>query len=282
MYHCKEYRSGFKSVLTQVSALGWKHVKDFDAHDEGVTLTLTSHQGHDIRMLLPLPGFPHRNPIVLKHDLPSDLETNEKPDLRSVYSAFMDEVDRFEPARDALSELDEMCKVLDPDPPRTGDLHRQIVLKSGVFLQVRIDPENDLSLPQLTFIGPDREVRRLRSNQAENADDFDPEIGLVANLEKILQIQIPTKEEVDGNRDTFNIDCGICYAQRLGQKEALPEKACENEKCAKQFHVECLYIWLQQNRNRDGKGSSSDRKRGLSGKCPYCENKITCERPVTD
>ena len=141
------------------------------------TLTLTSHQHHDLTLFLPLPGFPHKNAVILKHDLPSNLSVNEKSDLKSIYCLFMDEVESLEPARDALSEIDEYCKVLDPDPPKPGHLYRQIVLKSGVFLQIRINPEDAFNLPQLTFIGLDEEVQQLRANQAENVSEEGMEGG---------------------------------------------------------------------------------------------------------
>ena len=199
--------------------------------------------------------------------------------LRGLYSAFIERVELLKDARDALSDVDANCKVLEPIPPSNSDLHRQVVVKSGVFLHIRIDPEasSSSSLPHLAFFGRDEEVAILRANLAKNADDFDAEFGLVAALEKLLEVEFPRGEDVDQDRDAFNVDCGICYGYKLENEElksvSFPDISCG--KCSKSFHRECLYQWLQESKAKVVCLKTSH----LTGKCLYCETPISCSRP---
>lgn len=272
MFSDKDYRSGFKKVLIEVAKLGWKNVSNFEAIEDGVKLTLTSDRGRNLKLVIPLPL---KDQKIICDDELIKLTSKGCLNLKAIYENFIEEVDRLEPATDLLGDLDRTCKVLDPDPPKPGDLHRQIVLKPGVFLRIQINPDQSDALPQLTFLGPDSEVQKLRMNVNENVEDYDPEVNLVENLEKILCVEIPSADRVDENRDEFNVDCGICYSHNLNGN--LPDFPCESDLCGKRFHSECLYTWLQQERSRNNH-QDNDKWR-IRGKCLYCGSQITCERP---
>lgn len=57
------------------------------------------------------------------------------------------------------------------------------------------------------------------------------------NLEVLLETRFPRKE--DKKKEELSVECGICYAYRL--QDQLPERVCDNPKCARPFHRMCLY-----------------------------------------
>jgi len=65
------------------------------------------------------------------------------------------------------------------------------------------------------------------------------------------------------------MECGICYSFRL--ENNVPDKVCDNPKCAKPFHRQCLSEWL---RAIPSSRTSFDT---IFGECPYCTNQITCK-----
>ncbi len=74
--------------------------------------------------------------------------------------------------------------------------------------------------------------------------------------------------------EDFNLDCAICYSHLLSGHA--PERTCDNANCGKQFHLECLYDWLQS----DGESHKSLCGKMIVGKCPYCEEKISGQQPI--
>ena len=67
---------------------------------------------------------------------------------------------------------------------------------------------------------------------------WEPTLGVHTNLEQILNIVLPRKEETT-ETETYEVDCSICYSHRLNGH--IPSKTCDNVKCAQQFHIACLY-----------------------------------------
>lgn len=89
-------------------------------------------------------------------------------------------------------------------------------------------------------------------------------------MERILGIRLPVPavSEVED----LDTDCCICYCHRLEGK--LPEKVCENVRCTKMFHTDCLFEWLQSNLD------NQKRMDMVYGRCPMCDEHISCEQPL--
>eukprot|EP00041_Stephanoeca_diplocostata_P011743 m.194373 g.194373 ORF g.194373 m.194373 type:complete len:117 (+) comp18647_c0_seq6:213-563(+) len=85
------------------------------------------------------------------------------------------------------------------------------------------------------------------------------------NLEMVLETEFIAKtsaEAVD-----FTMECGICYAYDLDG--AIPEKVCEDRRCARSFHESCLFEYI---RGLPGVRQSFGT---YFGECPYCSTAIT-------
>lgn len=59
----------------------------------------------------------------------------------------------------------------------------------------------------------------------------------------------------------------MCYTYKLGDE--LPDKICEEPRCARPFHTSCLAEWL---RSLQETRQSFDT---LFGECPYCNTAIS-------
>ena len=108
----------------------------------------------------------------------------------------------------------------------------------------------------------------MRQALARNMPAWDAGHSVLQNLEAALERSFPSPANTA--RETFRVECGICYAHRLsregaGDEEAcLPECCCENKKCARAFHQPCLFEWLQ------GLPDSRRSFNTIFGPCPYC------------
>ena len=87
------------------------------------------------------------------------------------------------------------------------------------------------------------------------------------NLERVLEIKLPRAKHGGEAEDELSMECGICYAYRLG--DLVPDTACDRAECAKPYHRECLVEWLRA--LPDTRQSFNT----LFGKCVYCELPIT-------
>ncbi len=199
-----------------------------------------------------------------------------------------------------LRRLDRQAWVIDPERPTGRDLHRTVVVKPGITVLVTVvdtDDADDLDsspLPELRLMGPEAAVGPLRDRLVANVEQYDPDYGLFRNLERILEVELPRREDAEASRVDFNVDCCICYSIHLGVEDStradldlnlvpllsrpgasLPDRSCQNVRCGKRFHCECLFEYLQSN-------VENVRSLGhVHGNCPYCDAKISCREPTT-
>lgn len=85
------------------------------------------------------------------------------------------------------------------------------------------------------------------------------------NLQAILRLEFPSP--VSSEKEEFSMECGICYAEELAS--ALPDRICDNTKCARAFHTQCLYEWLK------ALPTSRSSFNTVFGTCPYCTEALT-------
>jgi len=113
------------------------------------------------------------------------------------------------------------------------------------------------------------------------------------NIERICDLKLPQRPAA--STADFGLECGICYSYKLGQVrssmlalpfgcvqcpsptrlQTIPEYVCDNPKCARTFHVSCLYEWLKALRTTRQSFNS------LFGNCPYCSHPCTVTAPTT-
>ena len=186
--------------------------------------------------------------------------------LRNVLSQFRAQVMSLESFWKVMADLDEHTWVLEPSNPTAADTTRRIGVAPGCSLLVPIDPLRPYAMCPVRFMGSERVTAGLRENLNRNLRLWDMKQTPRVNLETLLELTFPRKSSND-QEETFTVDCGICYSSLLN--EALPERVCDNQKCSKPFHEECLYSWLK------ALPTSTHSFNTLFGHCPYCATAIT-------
>lgn len=258
-----------QQVLDQLGQVGWHRVEDLKSD-----LTLASFKCPDstdpsLKILLP-ENFKSEPPQVL-----SGAPGLKNTSLKDLHDLHLEAVDLHRPVRKALEDLEQKCRVLDAPPPDLApwQQYRTLAVSPGVCLTVTLDPGDPQGLPELTFLGSDRRVNPLRQALALNVNRYDADLGMADNLERLLEVKLPGPEasEAMTGEETFSVECGICYSYKLGN--ALPTEVCDNDRCSQPYHVECLYECLRS------APSTAKSFNTLFGKCPYCEEDISCIKP---
>jgi len=252
-------------VLSELRTVGFNKVSDISQDLNKVEFSHRDERGkvHKLEILIP-PDYPHGGLLSAISDIPGNIEVDDTTSFEDIYYSWVENIRLFSPVLSVLAELDMSCWVIDPDPPTTAHLYRRIALAPSLSIQIEIDPANPSDLPQITCFGPDSKVRPLRSKLLCNADDWDQEDPIIHNLEKILDVEFPSRISV--NREDLKVDCSICYSYNLEGKT--PTIICNNERCSTCFHEDCLYEWLK---------SLTDTRQTLDtlfGTCPYCQKPI--------
>ena len=127
-------------------------------------------------------------------------KSNKNYRLIDIYSNFVNNIKKYRPLRRMLRDLDENTWTLDPpEGPARQSLeytYRRIALSKGVSVQVEINPEASDQLPGLKFLGSEEKVCHLRDILGRNLEKYDQDYTLVQNLERILEVEFPQKQDL--------------------------------------------------------------------------------------
>jgi len=257
-------------VLSQLETVGWENVGLVSPDLAQIELKYKDERdkSHILRLSIP-PNYPANLPTV-SANLPDDWEAPSTSSILSIYSTWVEAVQSYIPAWEALKELDRNCWVLDPDPPTFSHLFRRLVLATSVSLHVTVDASNPAAVPVLRFLGADALISPLRQSLSENLELWDESDPLLMNLERVLGVELPCPAH--SSRDEWSVECGICYSYRLDDR--LPNKTCDDTRCCQPFHDTCLFEWLRTLPNARSTLNT------VFGECPYCSRPIQCQRPI--
>jgi len=89
------------------------------------------------------------------------------------------------------------------------------------------------------------------------------------NLQLLLEMEFPVKGKATA--EDISVECGICYSYKLDN--AIPDRVCDNPKCGRPYHRNCLYEWLRSIPSSLVRQSFNT----IFGVCPYCSYHITCK-----
>ncbi|CAB4010538.1 E3 ubiquitin- ligase FANCL isoform X1 [Paramuricea clavata] len=185
--------------------------------------------------------------------------------LECIYNEFCEIISSHELFWNVMDEIDQNCWILEPEHPTRADASRRVALGNNTSLLVRINVQHPKMMPECHLMGADSIVMKLRENMNKNLHQWDPEIPVLENLEKLLETKFPSRQTT--KKEDFSLECGICYAYRLDN--AIPESACDDPRCGQPFHTSCLYEWLR------ALPSSRQSFNIIFGECPYCNKPIT-------
>jgi len=290
----------YARILTEMDSIGWDKLISIHPLLTSVDIRLKDESGRDHVLTVSFPSdYPNQPPRCLA-DIPSNIIDSEliksngsiglnsnsnstnnmsgnpvgqlqfhwQPQTSSmvdIIKHFQQVLSRFQDLWFVLEDLDEHTWVLEPEHPSRSSTSRRLALGSRCSIHVIIDPNRPRALPECHFLGPDKNLAPFRERFHQGIKHWNIQRLPRENLEAILEISFPSPKTT--NKEDFSEECGICYAYRL--EGNIPERICDNQKCAKPFHTTCLFEWLKAIPNSH---QSFDT---IFGECPYCSSPIT-------
>lgn len=253
----------------------WHAVSSVKLDRIAAVLTASDSHGvhHQLEVVLPV-GYPTSAPKVAAA-LPTLFEIVWPPAahrngrLAAVLEQFVAELERHQRLWRELRLIDERCWVLEPTHPTPKDVVRRVVVGNNTSVQLTLDPNYPGLLPECRFLGPEHTVGPLRTRLSLNSVRWDDQRPVLDNFEAVLEVEcLPpaAQQSVD-----FALECGICYSYQLDG--VIPERVCEDKRCARAFHAACLYEYI--------KGLPEVRQSfgTFFGSCPYCSTPLTVKLP---
>eukprot|EP00823_Brevimastigomonas_motovehiculus_P008502 TRINITY_DN7800_c0_g1_i1.p1 TRINITY_DN7800_c0_g1~~TRINITY_DN7800_c0_g1_i1.p1 ORF type:complete len:381 (+),score=48.76 TRINITY_DN7800_c0_g1_i1:114-1256(+) len=266
-------------ILSELGDIGWKSVVDVNLSQSPtalIKLKLYDKQKreHLVTMKIKSNDYPRSAPVC-SADLPAIFEpkwNSEKGDLSFLTNQYQEMINAYSDFWDVMDDWDTNTWVLDPAASnRTRAFTtRRIAIGSHCSLQVTVDCKLPRSVCECRFLGTESVVQGLRQKLNAKVQTWNQKQLPRQNLEAILELKFPSASAAQ-RQDDLSVECAICYAYHF--TESIPDQMCENPKCARPFHRECLYDWFKmQTTTRQSFNT-------LFGICPYCSNPITITAP---
>ncbi|KAG1657777.1 E3 ubiquitin-protein ligase FANCL [Nymphon striatum] len=249
-------------IFEQLNMLGWKRITDTNIELSEVKVNAVDMNDRSHIMHLTFTDkFPDVAPLM-KHEIPLPFEICWKKGstLCDLYDQFCKVLEHYQIFWNYLDEIDAETWVLEPENPKRNDCFRRIFLGNNASILITLNPKYPSSIPECHFLGSEKIIGPIKRRLNKNIDTWDLTISVLENLSKILNIDFPTKCQLD--IEDMMIECGICYSYR--RDVMIPDKTCDNLNCNKSFHSTCLYEWLHSIPNPRQSFNT------LFGECLYC------------
>ncbi|XP_075452326.1 E3 ubiquitin-protein ligase FANCL isoform X3 [Ascaphus truei] len=281
-------------LVKDIESLGWDKLSFVDTEFSTIKLKIEDSSGREHLITLKLNAkYPNEAPdCCVDFPVPFAVTWTPQSSLQNIHNQLSATLESLKHFWDALDEIDEKTWVLEPEKPTRSATIRRIAIGNNVSVTIDVDPRHPTMLPECYFLGAEhehqmsltslgagpqnppqhREETECCSRQTGGEGKFqhcakfrDPENGLLQNLKDVLEIEFPSRSNLE--KSDFSMDCGICYAYRLDS--AIPDQVCDDPRCGQPFHQACLYEWLR------GLPSSRQSFNIIYGECPYCSKPIT-------
>lgn len=167
---------------------------------------------------------------------------------------------------DEMDLVDAATWVLEPENPTRDSAFRRIAIGNHCSVHIEVDPEKPRAIPVLRLFGSEVALVDISRRCASLSSTWDPTRSILDNLVALVGSPLPSRADAAGRED-LSADCGICFCYRL--KDKAPDRACEEPRCAKPFHSQCLLEWL---RAIPGARQSFN---VIFGACPFCSTPLT-------
>ncbi|XP_061601054.1 E3 ubiquitin-protein ligase FANCL [Cololabis saira] len=257
----------YSQLISEMETLGWDKMLGIDVEFQTLKLKAEDSSGRQHILSVKLKSKHPMEAPECSADLPLPLAVTWTPQstLQQLYGQFLLVLRSLTEFWDVLDEVDGRTWVLEPEKPSRSDTMRRIAIGNNVSIKVELNPRHPRMLPECCLLGAEHVVTPLRDKLNANMHLWNPDAGVMHNLQDVLEIQFPSPATHD--KSSFNLDCGICYAYRL--ESAVPDQVCNDPRCGQPFHQACLYEWLR------ALPSSRQSFNLVFGECPYCSKPIT-------
>jgi E3 ubiquitin-protein ligase FANCL len=275
----------YMRLVGEINEVGWDCVQRVEEGmlgqlELGVELLVDTRR-HPLSMRLP-PDYP-LSPPICSAALPAHVELrwdagagHSQPRLKQVIDQYVAAIHSYDALWSELELLDERAWVLEPTAPTGACTYRRLALGPSCAVGVELHLAAPRAAPECRFYGAESSVAPLRQALNANLHSWSLHRTVLDNLEACLGTRLPSAEAAaEARRAAQNTEaadtghgapCAICYAYRLDG--AIPERVCDNGRCARSFHSACLVEWLR---------SSAEARTSFDtvfGTCPYCTEPI--------
>nr|SVE92719.1 EOG090X0G12 [Megafenestra aurita] len=264
------YLTNYSNILNEIEEIGWEKLYCVNFNFTEIKLKMFDSKRNQHILTIKLNGsIPE---LFAEYPCHLNYEWHKDSTLKEIYNFYCDAAEQYQEFWQVMEELDNQCWVLEPENPSKCDTYRKISISANVSLKIDIDPNHPRYFPSITWLGSETAIISLREKVLDRLEVWDNELPIHVNLERLLEITLPLKDNLETKLENHEVTCCICYSERLNGQ--VPSRTCDNSQCGQSFHTYCLYEWL---RNL----IQTTRKQGnkVFGTCPYCEQPISCKPP---
>lgn len=179
-----------------------------------------------------------------------------------------------------MEDIDANTWIIEPAYPNKSHIRRRIAIGIHASIEIEIDPEQPSDVLEILFYGKADDINPLQEKWENGKRNWNHSLTIRENIQHIGKFTFPCPSTIE--KESFTLECGICYSYRLfeygdgeetGQEEcgAIPDRICDNEKCARPYHNGCLLEWLRSLPNAHRSFNT------LFGTCVYCQEAISAK-----
>lgn len=183
-------------------------------------------------------------------------------DICCIVQEYVDVVQQHQRAYQELDDIDQTCNIQQQETNNQSlAFFKRCIQIPDTSTTIIVTLESSTGLPtSIQFMGGQQMAMEEQYNKYLWCND----VSVISNLEQALSVKL-VKTTMPPPTVNVSTDCAICYSA-IVLNEAEP---CENERCGRFYHNDCLHEWLQ---SLPTARMSFDRMIGL---CPYCQEPIS-------
>ncbi|CAL8111203.1 unnamed protein product [Orchesella dallaii] len=228
----------YSTVIDEIESVGVCNVVNLSDDFREIVMNHkdVSDREHRLKLSIPI-GYPKVKAKV-SSDLPFPPEAIMWPSrVPEIYQTFRSHVEKCCKFWDAMDELDNYVKVVDPSQPSRNHYHRKVLLENNVIIHLTFNALVPRALPQISFSGPERYVEAFSTAIDHECNRWDDNKTVIRNLQLVLGCEFVLKDS-EHSEDGENEEalCTVCYVYSF--EDEIPEISCD---CGANFHRQCLY-----------------------------------------
>jgi E3 ubiquitin-protein ligase FANCL len=256
----------YKQLMSDIDEIGWDKVVDLNTDLSSITIMISDSGDREHKIIV---DSSDKNLYKCHAQIPTQVElrSDNRISLQYIIDQHRTVFEKLQDFFVVVEDLDSNTWILEPENPTLAHCMRRIGIGNHSSIQIEINPHHPRSPPEVRFLGADSVIAPLRQNYNKNHHLWDQRSLLRGNLERTLGITFPQRKNIDQDEGDMSEKCSICYSYRLEMK--VPDKVCDNAKCCRPFHSQCLAEWL---RSIPKAHQSFDT---IFGTCPYCSSAIS-------
>lgn len=152
----------YSQLVEELEAIGWERVVYINLLFSELKIRAEDDKGreHTLSLQIP-PKYPVDPPLCIAETpvlfqprwSPQTAASSSLPDLLRQFTVWLN---RFSLFWDVMDEVDSRAWVLEPAQPTRACTHRRVVIGTNLSLDILVDPLKPLTLPECTFLGPEK------------------------------------------------------------------------------------------------------------------------------